>query len=229
MDEYLSEEEKWQQITASIKGYAPWAIAGVAVALLGVTGVRWWQARTDRQALDASAQYEQVLAAFSRGDRAQGLALIDRLQREHARSPYLDQANLAAARLFVESNELDRAAQRLRSVMQDTHDPQLATVARLRLARVQISLGKPDDALATLGTEPGAAFQARYHEVRGDAYYAKNDRQAALAEYRAARSAPSPGVAQNSTLSLKINDLSQDSSAPPTAAARTSAGASAGK
>jgi predicted negative regulator of RcsB-dependent stress response len=229
VDEYLSEKEQWERITSTLKAYAPWALAGVAVALLGVGGWRWWQARGERLALDASAQYEQVLSAFTRGDRTQGLALIDRLQREHPGSPYIDQANLAAARLFVEANELDRAAQRLSSVVAESRDRQLVTIVRLRLARVQISLGKPDQALATLGAQPGASFAAPYHEVRGDAYFAKSDHAAALAEYRAAQAAQPGGVAGNSSLRLKINDLSQDSSTPPSAAAHTNAPAGAGK
>jgi len=230
VDEYLSEKEQWERITSTLKAYAPWALAGVAVALLGVTGWRWWQARSERLALDASAQYQQVLSAFTRGDRNQGLAIIERLQHEHPGSPYIDQANLAAARLFVEANELDRAAQRLSSVVQESRDRELITIARLRLARVQISLGKPDQALATLGAQPpGASFAASYHEVRGDAYFAKSDHAAALAEYRVAQAAQTGGLAANSSLRLKINDLSQDSSTPPSAAAHLSAPVGAGK
>ena len=48
-----------------------------------------------------------------------------------------------------------------------------------------IDQGKPDDALKTLSDEPGA-FAARYHEVRGDAYYAKKDLLRASTEYTAA-------------------------------------------
>ena len=58
--------------------------------------------------------------------------------------------------------------------MNDSKDTELRHIARLRLARVLIDQGKPDDALKTLADEPGA-FAARYHEVRGDAFLAKKD------------------------------------------------------
>ena len=60
--------------------------------------------------------------------------------------------------------------------MEHTKDAELALVARLRLARVQIAQKKPDAALATLNGLKAGAFEPRYHEVLGDAYYAKGDK-----------------------------------------------------
>ncbi len=227
MDEYLSEKEKWEQFKAWFRENGPWIVSGILLAMLGVTGWRWWQAHTDRMALDANARYVQILNAFNRGDRARGLELIDQLQHDHAGSPYVDQSNLVAARLFVDDNELEQAAQRLETVMRQSRDPELATIARLRLARVQISLGKPDAALATLGPAQTGGFASRYHEIRGDAYYAKGDKATALSEYRAALVDAGPSLAENNVLNLKINDLMGDNApagvpgtpSPPTASA----------
>ena len=154
------------------------------------------------------------------------MALLDELQRAHPGSPYVDQANLAAARVLVDANELDRAAQRLGDIAAHSRDAELATIARLRLARVQIALGKPDAALATLAQSPAQAFAASYHEVRGDARYAKGDRAGALAEYQAARAAQGPGLAEGQLLTLKIDDLTQEKTVPPPAprAAQNGAG-----
>jgi predicted negative regulator of RcsB-dependent stress response len=226
VDEYLSEKEKLEQIKVWLRENGPWILSGILIAVLGVGGWRWWQARTDRLALDANVRYEQILRAFNDGDRTRGLELIDELQRTHAGSPYVDQANLAAARLFVDANELAQAAERLTMVLNDSHDPELATIARLRLARVQIGLGKPDAALATLANPQMGAFASRYHEIRGDAYYAKGDKAAALSEYRAAQVAAGPSVAENDVLTLKVNDLLGETTArAPTAAAPHSSAA----
>jgi len=207
VDDYLSESEQLERVKAWLRVNGPWILAGIAVGGLAIGGWRWWQARSDRLAIEAGAEYQQVLKAFNAGNQARALALIGDLERDHAGSPYVDQANLAAARVFVETNQLERAAQRLETVEHETRDPELATVAKLRLARVQISLGKPDEALATLGQPLTGAFASRYHEVRGDAYYAKGDKAAALAEYRAARAAAGPTLAENDVLNLKIEDL----------------------
>jgi len=236
VDEYLSEREQWERVKAWLRENGSWIVAGVAVGALAIGGWRWWQAHTDRVALDASLRYEQILLAFNQGDRARGLDLLEELKSQHPGSPYVDQGNLAAARLFVDSNELDQAAQRLETVVNESRDPDLATIARMRLARVQISLGKPDAALATLARPPAGAFASRYHEIRGDADYAKGEKAAALDEYRAALLAAGPSLAENEVLNLKINDLMGEaqphavtgtipshSSAPPAPAASSSA------
>lgn len=207
MDDYLSDAEQWERAKAWLRTNVPWILAGIAVGGLAIGGWRWWQAHTDTLALQASAEYQQVLQAFNAGDKTRALSLIGDLERDHPGSPYTDQANLAAARVLVETNELQAAAQHLESVARNSHDPELTMIAKLRLARVQVSLGKADEALATLGAPPTGAFAARYHEVRGDAYYAKGEKAAALDEYRAARLAAGPGVAENDVLNLKINDL----------------------
>src|SRR5437588_299906 len=97
------------------------------------------------------------------------------------------------------------AAGVLAAVAENSKDRDLALVARLRLARVQIAQGKTDGALATLNAAQPGAFAAQYHEVRGDAYYAKGDKTAALKEYRSAQTA-----ASDSLLTLKIADLAAD-------------------
>jgi predicted negative regulator of RcsB-dependent stress response len=226
VDEYLSEKEKLEQIRAWFRENGPWIVCGIVLAGLGIGGWRWWQAHTDRLAFDANVRYGQILSAFNDGDRTRGLELLETLQRDHAGSPYVDQANLAAARLFVDSNELGQAAERLETVVHESKDPELATVARLRLARVQISLGKPDAALATLGGGESGAFASRYHEIRGDAYYAKGDNASALTEYRTALLAAGPSLAENNVLNLKINDLTEETTPPSSTAPSAPATAS---
>jgi predicted negative regulator of RcsB-dependent stress response len=92
--------------------------------------------------------------------------------------------------------------------MTSSKDSELRNIARLRLARLQIDQGKPDDAIQTLaGGADSVAFASRYHEVRGDALLAKKDTSGAAAEYRAALSASDSHGADAALLELKISDL----------------------
>lgn len=220
MDETLSEREQWEVLKEWLKGNAAWIVAGVAVGALALAGWRWWEARQDRLGREASQKYEQIVAAFDRGDRTQALSLMGELEREHAESPYVDQVHLAESRLDVQSGQLDKASAGLRAVMEKTRDPQLALVARLRLARVQMAQNKLDEALATLGGVADAgAFAPRYSEAKGDVYYAKGDKAAALAEYRTALQGGPAGSVDTDLLDLKINDLTGGAPAasPPAA------------
>jgi len=127
-----------------------------------------------------------VITALSSGQREQAGELAKELRAKHAGSPYADQADLAIAKLAVARRDYDDAAKVLRSVMDGAEDPLLRHVARTRLARVLIEQGKHDDAIALLPIADAGAFQALYHDVRGDAYAAKGDAASARTEYTAA-------------------------------------------
>ena len=225
MTEYLSDKEQWEQIRTWVRENGLWIVAGVALAVAGLKGWRWWQGHLEERGVKASAAYTRMIEAMEKGDRTQSFVRLGELERDYPSSPYADQAKLLAARVYVEGNELDKAAQELAIVMNQSKDHELALVARMRLARVEIAESKPDAALATLNAAEPGAFAARYHEVRGDAWYAKGDRPAALKEYRSA--AGSPDLGDAALLDLKIADLAAD--APAASAAPASAPAAAAK
>ncbi len=208
MEDYLSEKEQWERVTGWLRENGAWIVGGVVLGALGIAGWQWWEAHVDSVSAQASAKYEQMLSDLGKGDRTGALILLSDLERDFTSTPYVDQARLAVARVYVESNELDKAATELRAVSEHSKDKQLALVARLRLARVLIAQNKPDDALTALdGVDPGA-FEALFHEVRGDADFAKGNKAAALTEYRTARAKDAGGGGSDtSLLDLKISDL----------------------
>jgi predicted negative regulator of RcsB-dependent stress response len=208
VDDFDGEKEQWDYLKGWIGQNGPWILAGVVVGSGAIWGWNAYQAHRDREARAASLQYEQLIDAYGRNDRSRAASLLAALERDHAGSAYVDQARLAAARMAVEAKDLANAANELRSVMSASHDPELALVARLRLARVLLAQGESDAALATVGAAPpGTAFAPEFAEVRGDALLAKGDRIGALAAYREAGAARSAGVLDTATLDLKIRDL----------------------
>ena len=222
MDDYLSEKEQWEWLKGWLKENSPWILGGVGIGALIVWGWFWWGDRTDRLALEASARYAQVADALTRGDKTRAQSLTTDLEKDYASSPYVDQAHLLLARTAIDAGELDKGAGILRSVMEKTKDQQLALVARMRLARVQLAQNQADAALATLAAVDPGAFKPRFEEVRGDVLYAKGDKPAALAAYRAAREESAKQGADTQLLDLKIDDLVADNvtapAAPPPAA-----------
>ena len=206
MEEYLDEREQWERLLAGLRAQGPWLLAAVAAVAVAFSGWRYWQGRTEQHALDAAARYEQMVEAFSHDDLNGGLRIADELVRDYGASAYAEQADLAAARIQVENQELDRAAVRLTRVLQTTRDPGLGLIARLRLARVQLAVGRPEEAIKTLDAAEPGAFAARYAEARGDALLAKGDRDGALKQYRTARITGANTV-DTGLLDLKINEL----------------------
>jgi len=208
VEEYLNEKEQWQRVLAWLREQGPWMLAGVAAAAAIFGGWGYWQKRTQQRNLAAASRYEQVIEAFSRNDVNGGFRLADDLIQSFPSTAYADQANLAVARIQVENKQLDPAVARLRQVLASTKDAELALIVRLRLARVQLSQGKADDALKTLDAVTPGAFAARYAEVRGDVLLAKGDRDGALKAYREARSGDGSTI-DTGLLDLKIGELAR--------------------
>jgi predicted negative regulator of RcsB-dependent stress response len=208
VEEYLNEKEQWQQVLTWLREQGPWILGGVAIALAVFGGWHFWQNRTQQRDLAAASRYQQVMDAFERHDIGGGVQLADGLVKAFPGTAYADQANLAVARIQVESRQLDQAAARLQQVLGATRDAELALIARLRLARVQLAQGKADDALKTLDAAKPGAFAARYAEVRGDALLAKGDRDGALKAYREARSGAASTL-DGGLLDLKIGELAR--------------------
>lgn len=222
MDDFLTEDEQWERAKAWLRSYLPWILGGVIVALAGLAGWNWWQDRQDRLGAEASARYEQMTDALQKNDPTRAKAIAAELAKDYPGSPYVDQAHLFEARLAVEANDLATAESLLRGIMDRTDDEQLALVARLRLARVQLAQKKPDDALATLNAKPAGAFEGRFHEVRGDVLFAKGDKPGALKEYLAALASSDARSVDTESLQLKINDLKSPEAPAPAAAAQAS-------
>ena len=210
VDDYLSEKEQWEAVKTWLRENGLWIVAGLVLAVAGISGWRWYQNRVDTAGERAGAKYGEIIQAFSRDDVSAALVALGELEREYPSSPYVDQAKLAAVRNYVETNQLDKAVNELQTVADHTKDADLAIIVRLRLARVQIAQQKPDAALATLDALKPGAFTTRYHEVRGDAYYAKGDRANALKEYIGAKAGDlgTLGRMGGDELDLKISDLS---------------------
>jgi predicted negative regulator of RcsB-dependent stress response len=204
-EDYLSDKEQWERVLKWLREQGPWALAAVAMVAAGYAGWHYWQQHQEQRYTSAASRYEAVMEAFGRNNIDSGMRLADDLIRDFPSSGYADQANLAVARYQVEHNELDKALNRLSQVLTSTRDPELGLLTRLRVARVQLAIGKPDDALKTLNAVNAGAFAARYAQVRGDILLSKGDRPGALKEYQAAREGGE--TVDGGLLDLKIDEL----------------------
>jgi predicted negative regulator of RcsB-dependent stress response len=206
-EEYLTDDEQLEAVKHAFVEYAPWLVGGVLVGAAAFFGYRYFQSYTEERAYRAAGQFSAMTAALQINDRTKFRQIAAGLIQDYPSSPYADQAQLTLARIDVEDGHADRATAPLMKVMQDSKDTELRQIARLRLARIQIDQGKADEAITTLAETPPPGFASRYHDVRGDAYFAKKDSARALAEYEAALAAGDAGGMDVSLLELKIQDL----------------------
>jgi predicted negative regulator of RcsB-dependent stress response len=209
VDDYLSEQEQWDEVKAWLKEGWPWFVGAALVIGGGFGAWKWWQGRAEERYVAAAGQYEQLVQAFSKNDVPGVLGAADKIVKDYPGTGYAEQSELAAARVQVENKQLPAALERLQRVLATTKDDELKLLVRARIARVQIQLGQPDAALATLDGNVEGAFGARFAELRGDALLAKGDREGALKAYREAQHSGLATPGAGDLLALKINDLTR--------------------
>jgi predicted negative regulator of RcsB-dependent stress response len=217
-EDYLTDDEQWEALKRWVVENGLWVVAGIVLGVVALFGYRHVEGSRNDGALRAAAQFGEMTTAVERNDRNRSRQIADGIIKDFPKSPYADQAQLTIARLFVDEGQLPSAIAPLTQVMTNSKDTELRRIARLRLARVLTDQGKPDEAIKTLAEESPGAFAARFHAVRGDAFYAKKDFKSALTEYKAALNSGDASNVDAALLELKIADLGEPS-APATAMA----------
>ena len=224
MDDLLSEKEQVEHLRQWWRENGWFLIGGVALGALGLFGWKQYGDYQQRQAEEAASLYQQVQDALARPDTEGAAALLEKLRADFPKQPYTQQASLLVARNQLVSAP-DRATDELRYTMQNSTDPELAMVARLRLARVLAYREQYQDALDLLSVEDPGQFAGRISEIRGDIYASLGQVDEARAAYLAAMVSAGAEVLDRNFLQMKLGDLPQRASEEGPAAADADSGA----
>ncbi len=205
MDEYLSEKEQIEQMRAWWRENGWYLIGGALVAGLGYFGYGQYRAYQSEQAAEASALFVEMQQMVA-DDRSGTEAVLGQLVADYPGSPYTDQARLLLAREVLVSNP-ERAVTELRTVMNESDDPQLSMIARARLARVLEYRGAYDDALAVLAVDSPGEFTAQFKAIEGDVHVARGALDEARSAYTAALTMRGAEGLDRNLLQMKLSDI----------------------
>lgn len=215
IDDDLNEAEQVERLFAWWKENWAWLFSGIAIGLLILIGWFWWTGKQDSSAGQAGLLYRQLVAASDSNDFGRMEGIREQIDKDYSSTPYADQARLLVARMYVETGEYDKAATLLRQVADQAKDEELRAVAQVRLARVLIQADKWDEAIAMLKPDAAGGFTAIQQDVRGDAYFAKGDMEAARVAYAAALAAvPALSPDEQQVVELKLQDLAAEAGGP---------------
>lgn len=170
--EDLSEKEQIEQIRTWWSEYGNYVIGGVVAGALALFGYNTYQNKQLTERLEASALYESLTEYVVAGDLEKAEATSSQLHDAYAGTAYDSQARLAMARLYMDRNRDQDAADVLRTLLASEADAELKHVARARLGRILLYQDKAQEALDLLEGQDSAAFNAIYNELLGDAYQA---------------------------------------------------------
>jgi len=184
VDDLLSEKEQIEQLRSWWSEYGGYVIGGLGLGIAILVGLNYYtSARLDAQ-LKGSVLYESLTQHVVSGDLDEAAAVADELAIDYAKTSYAAQAQLAMARLYMDKNRDQDAADALSQVIASDADEEVKLVARARLARILLYQNKAQDVVDLLEGQPSESFAAVYQELLGDAYHALGRIEDAQAAYQ---------------------------------------------
>lgn len=202
MEQFATEEQQVEAIKQFWKDHGTSIIVGAVLGLGGLVGWRYYSDMKIEQKETASIAYQAAVESIDdSGNLAELEVFID---DNKGNSGYADIAALVAAQQAVSSDDLVSAEKHLNTAIANTGDEHLASVARTRLARVQLAQEKYDAALTTLAGVTEDAFVAQVEEIKGDIYVA----QQKFDQARLAYSTALEKAGGNRLLEMKLDNLS---------------------
>jgi len=207
VDDLQSEKEQLEEMRAWWSEYGRYVIAGVVIAIGLLIGFNQHQSNKVAAEMDASVLYETLGGHLADGDLDAAETVADELASNYANTAYAAQSKLAMARLYMDKNRDQDAADVLAELIEMRGNGALRYVGRLRLARILLYQDKPQEVIDLLADqEDNLAFTGLYAEVRGDAYAALGQIAEAGDAYRIALADTSQTVSRG-LVQMKLMDL----------------------
>ena len=217
----LQEQEQLDAVKAFWKRYGnliTWLLVVVMGAFAAWNGWNWWERD---QAMKSGAMYDELERAVQAGDAARTARIYADLKERFPRTAYAQQGALATAKLQFDQGQLDAARDTLAWVAEKGIEEEIRTVARLRLAALQVEAKQYDAALKTLDAATAPTFEALVADRRGDVLAAQGKPELARAAYQTAWAAMSDKVDYKRLVEAKLTSLG----AAPAPAASAASGA----
>jgi predicted negative regulator of RcsB-dependent stress response len=205
---YKTEEEQVDDLKRWLKSYGPSIAIGIILAL-GITyGLKFWKKHKTQVADQTSALYQEMLDADKQDNTEQTAKLAQQLKDTYAKSPYAQYASFLDAKEALTQEDYAKAQEDLNWVIDHSKDDNFKAIARLRLARVQISNDQAEEALTTLASLNDEAFAGLVALVQADAYQTLGDTEKAKAAYQLAQSKLPADSDSQAIIQMKLDNLS---------------------
>lgn len=211
----LQEQEQLDALKAFWKQYGnliTWTITLVLLVFAAWNGWNWYQRE---QAVKAGVMHEEVDKSIAANDLEKAVRVFGDLRQRFGGTVYAAQAALLVARAQAEAGKTDDARASLGWAAEQGSDEAYRSVARLRLAGLDLDAKKYDEALKSLDAVKAPSFAGLVADRRGDVLMAQGKKAEAVAAYQAAWKGLDPAVEYRRLVEAKLVALA----APPEPAA----------
>lgn len=216
----LEEQEQLDQLKHFWRQYGnaiTWVLIVVMAGFAGWNLYQYWQRS---QATQAAAMFDEVERIAASGDAARLERALADMREKFGKTTYAQQAGLLGARVFAEAGKEAAARQALQAIIDTTGDDGYKSVARLRLAGLQLEAKSFDEALKLLAGEWPGEFAALAADRRGDVYQAQGKPEQAVAEYRKAYQGLDSASEYRRLIDVKLAALGASPESAPSAGAK---------
>ena len=206
MDDLQSEKEQLEEMRAWWTEYGRYVIAGVVIAVGLLFGFNQYESSKVAAQVEASVLYETLTVHVADGDLESAESVADDLATNYANTVYAAQSNLAMAKLYMDKNRDQDAADILNELLAMRGNKSLKQIGKLRLARILLYQDKAQEVVNLLADQDDDAFAALFAEIRGDAFAALGQISEAGDAYRIALADTSQTV-NRGIVQMKLVDL----------------------
>lgn len=203
----LQEQEQLDELKAWWGKYGNLILTGVTVVLLGIAAMNGWRWYQRSQAADAAGVYAELERAIAAKETERVNTLSTTLTDKYARTAYAPMGALQAARWYVEAGNAAAARAQLQWVIDHTDRPEIAAIARIRLAGVLLDEKNYDEALKVLDGAAAGVHTTAVLDLRGDVLYAQNKLDEARNAYREALAKATAEHPLRAIIQLKLDAL----------------------
>ena len=207
----LQEQEQLDNLKAFWKQYGnliTWVITACLLAFAAWNAWGWYQRD---QAVKAAAMFDELDKAAVAGEVDKVGRIFTDLKDRYGRTVFAEQAGLLAARVQFDKGQADAARASLAWVADNAGQDEYRSVARLRLAGLQLDAKQYDAALKTLDANTAAPFAGLVADRRGDVLLAQGKTAEARSAYQVAWKAMSDKIDYRRLVEAKLTALG----APP--------------
>jgi len=214
VDDLQSEKEQIEEMRAWWAEYGRYVIAGVVIAVGLLFGYNQYERSKLAAEVEASVLYESLAEHVAAGELEDAETVAAELATDYANTSYAPQSKLAMAKLYMDKNRDQDAADVLRELIAMRGNRELRNIGRVRLARILLYQDKPQEVIDMLADLQDNAFGGMYAEALGDAYAALGRVEEAGDAYRTAL-ADTTQTVNRGLVQMKLADLPDAASTEP--------------
>lgn len=205
----LNDFEQIERIKARFRQYGLPVLIGLAFVLFISAIVYFFYQKQAARLIEHATDYQKITTALQSPTVtvSELNALAEPLFDRPGKGPYAQLAALQLAKQAVDTGQWTVAKDHLSWATEHGANPQLAAIARVRLARVLCALHAPQEALLALNNNKNKAYQALVDETKGDVFIQLGKPEQARESYLSAQKQFMAQAMSSPTLAIKMNAL----------------------